>query len=97
MTTQALLFGGVTYDPALDEERLTRQLGRVWELMVDGQWRTLREIAERVGGSEAGVSARLRDLRKPGFGGYKIERRRTGPPFSGLFEYRLVLPASVST
>jgi hypothetical protein len=79
-------FEGETYDPALDQPRLSSQLWKVWALMSDGQWRTLRMIAIVVEGSEAGVSARLRDLRKRRFGHYLVERRRVA---GGLWEYRL--------
>jgi hypothetical protein len=57
--------------------------------MLDGTWRTLEGIRSTVGGSEAGISARLRDLRKPRFGGYGVERRRVS---GGLFEYRVLRP-----
>ena len=82
------LFDGTTFDEDLDGPRLTGQLERVWALMSDGQWRTLREIAFRAGGTEAAVSARLRDLRKPRFGGYVVDRRRV-EGVSGLWEYRV--------
>ena len=83
---RAVRFDGPDVTPA-DTERLAGQLGRVHSLMRDGQWRTLEAIAQAVGGSEAGVSARLRDLRKARFGGHQVERRRlTG----GLWEYRVV-------
>lgn len=78
-------FDGLTYDPALDHERLTVQLNRVKKLMSDGLWRSLETISKATGDKEASVSARLRDLRKPKFGGYQIDRRR----FGGLFEYRM--------
>jgi hypothetical protein len=84
-----LRFAGATYEPECDAERLGGQLARVRGLMRDGRWRTLREITEAVGGSEAGVSARLRDLRKAKFGGHAVERRRRGDPRCGLFEYSL--------
>ena len=84
-------FDGATFDPNLDQERLTRQLGRVFELMRDAHWRTLDEIQAFAGGSEAAVSARLRDLRKPKFGGYQVERRRRGS--GGTFEYRVLVPS----
>ena len=79
-------FDGETYDPALDKSRLTRQLDRVRELMSDGRWRTLAEIAEAVGCSEGSGHARLRDLRKPRFGLYTVRRKRIG---KGLYCYQL--------
>jgi hypothetical protein len=79
-------FDGVTYDKNLDHAPLTGQLERVYLLMQDGQWRTLDQIAEAVGGSQAGVSARLRDFRKPKFGGMIVDRRRV---FGRLYEYRI--------
>lgn len=86
-----LLFDGLTIDDELDSDRLASLLGRVRRLMADGVWRTLAEIHEVVGGSEAGISARLRDLRKSKFGGHLVDRRRRGDPKQGLWEYRLVL------
>jgi hypothetical protein len=56
--------------------------------MSDGKWHTLAELEWRTEGSQAGVSARLRDLRKRRFGGYLVDRKRiTG----GLYEYRVRL------
>lgn len=81
-------FSGPDVTPA-DAERLTSQLERVKRLMLDGQWRTLRHIAGCVGGSEAAISARLRDLRKPHFGGYEVERTRLS---RGLWSYRVLPP-----
>lgn len=82
-----LPFGGTTYDPQKDGKRLTTMFHRVLEVMRSGEWFTLGKLQELVGGSEAGISARVRDLRKPEFGGYDVERRRVGD--SGLFEYRI--------
>lgn len=84
-----------------DVVRLTGQLARVYDVlviasMVRGDWLTLAEIAQEcrrlrpdTHDSEAGISARLRDLRKPRFGGYEVLRRRRT---QGQWEYRLVLP-----
>lgn len=59
-------------------------LVKVRDLMLDGEWRTLGEIALAVGHSEAGCSARLRDLRRHG---YTVEMRaRAG----NLNEYHVV-------
>lgn len=83
------VFDGPAYDPALDHDRLRRQLGRVWDLMRDGRWRTLYEIAEATGDPETSTSAQLRHLRKPRFGGYVVEKRRRTAT-GGTWEYRLL-------
>ncbi len=77
---------GVTYRPARDKGRLNAQTRRVYDAMVGGRWLTLAELAELTGDPEASVSARLRDLRKPKFGGHTVERRYVG---HGLHEYRM--------
>ena len=79
-------FDGETFDEAQDGARLSGQLAQVKNLMADGEWRTLAHIARVVNSSEAGASARLRDLRKQKFGAYTVERRRK---MKGLWEYRL--------
>jgi hypothetical protein len=78
----------------LDGARIASLLERVKAHMLSGAWYTLDELASLVGGSEAGISARIRDLRKPQFGGYNIQRRRRamGPAKGGLHEYRLRRP-----
>jgi hypothetical protein len=82
---------GDSFDPVLDGARLSNQLKRVRSIMVDHKWRSLRAIAAATGGSEAGCSARLRDLRKEQFGGYVVERRRvSGLP--GVWQYRVLPP-----
>lgn len=87
------LFDGVTYAPEHDEARLTGQLAQVHELLSsedDYDWWTIQELADKMpGATEASISARIRDLRKPRFGGYLVERRRRGGPPSGCWEYRL--------
>ena len=77
-------FDGDTYAPVRDKERLTSQILRVYEVMEDGKWRTLQEICAVLNVSSASVSARLRDLRKPRFGGHKVERRYRE---RGVWEY----------
>lgn len=83
---QVAKFDGATYDPAQDNARLSKQLVSVRQLMLDGAWRTLAEIAHDVGAPEASVSARLRDLRKPKFGGWKVEHDRVS---GGTWRYRV--------
>lgn len=84
------MFDGDTYIAKYDGGRLRQQLARVRGVMVDGMWRTLSEISGLTGDPEASVSARLRDLRKPKFGAWVVQRRRRGPPRDGLHEYRLL-------
>ncbi len=90
MTQEALQFDGSTIDATLDNERLGAQLKRVWELMRDGRWRSLREISQQTGDPESSISARLRDWRKPRNGPHTVERRRIS---GGLYEYRLLVTA----
>lgn len=82
----SVAFDGATYDPEKDHKRLRGQLERVYSLMQDNRWRTLSQIADEAGGSEASISARLRDLRKEQYGGHVIERERVS---GGLFRYRM--------
>jgi hypothetical protein len=91
---EVYVYDGHTYQPEHDQFRLARQTRAVYDLMKDGQWRTLDEIQVATGGAHStpSISARLRDLRKERFGGFTVERRRRGDPGSGLFEYRLVRP-----
>ena len=89
--SQALLndtpFDGSTYVHARDHARLSGQLDLVRQILSDRQWHTLEEIAELVGGSVAGVSARIRDLRKQKFGSHEIDRKYVS---AGLWRYRMV-------
>jgi len=86
-------FGGETYSPQLDHSRLKTALNRIYDLMCDQQWRTLRYIASECNCSEAGASARLRDFRKDSFKAkYKdvkeVQRKRLQ---GGLYAYRLLI------
>ncbi len=76
---------GVTFTEA-DLARLNKQARRVFLAMVDQDWHTLRDVADRTGDPEASVSARLRDFRKPRFGGMSIDRKRGD---NGLHAYRI--------
>jgi hypothetical protein len=80
------MFSGATYNHARDYGRLGAQMLRVFNVMRDGEWRTLADIATATGDPQASVSARLRDLRKERFGGATVERKYRG---RGLFAYRL--------
>lgn len=84
-------FNGADYDPERDDDRLRNQLQRIWTLMRDGRWRTLPAIATATGDPEPSISAQLRHLRKPRFGGHTVERRYVG---HGLYEYRVLAAPS---
>ena len=77
------MFRGETYSPVVDGVRLKGQLGDVFSLMKDREWRTLRELSNLTGHPEASLSARLRDIRKENV--FKIirwqlaARRTVGP------------------
>lgn len=81
-------FAGETYQPEHDEKRLTGQLLAVFSALQDGREHTLAELRERCGGSEAGISARLRDLKKAEFGAHDVRKRRKEPG-GGTFVYWL--------
>lgn len=80
-------FDGDDYQPERDDVRLTDQLARIWQVMKGGQWHTLRQIAIATGDPEASISAQLRHLRKPRFGGHTVEKNYVG---NGLYTYRLI-------
>lgn len=85
-------FDGDTYDPKKDYRRLDTQMGRVYRLMCDGEWRTLEAIKAQCGGTDSSISARLRDFRKTKFGGYVMESRRRAGAAPGVWEYRVLVP-----
>lgn len=63
------------------------QLQRVERVMRDGGYRSLTEIATRTGDSPQSISARLRDLRKPQYGGFSVNRV---PHRDGHYLYRVL-------
>ena len=85
-------FDGSDYDHLRDATRLHGQMGRIWEVIKNGCWYTLADLATKTGAPEASISAQLRHLRKPRFGGHTIEKQRCP---SGQYEYRLVVGAPI--
>jgi len=81
-------FDGSTYNHARDGARLGDQMLSVFQIMRDGEYRTLGQIAASTYSPESSVSARLRDLRKPRFGGHTVNRRYVG---NGLYQYQLLV------
>ena len=84
---------GWTFNPSKDHKRLTTAMDRVMHLMQDGRERQLDYIARMCNCTEAGASARLRDIRKPKFqaiyGNWNLIARRID---KGLWGYRLAKP-----
>ncbi len=81
-------FDGHAYVAGRDQQRLNCQLQRVLAVVIDGEWRTIEQISRLARAPENSASAQLRNLRKPRFGGYLVEKEHAG---GGLFRYR-VLP-----
>jgi len=78
-------FDGPDFDPERDQARLTGQMMDIFRLMKDGRKRTVRQIAAITGHPETSISAQLRHLRKPRFGGYAVQKERVEE--SGLWRY----------
>lgn len=88
MILENVRFDGSDYNPANDNARLTKQIGRVYSCMVDGNWKTLNEISLTTSDPQASISAQLRHLRKDRFGGYIVEKRLRDDS-SGFYEYKM--------
>ena len=84
-------FDGPEYIPERDWERLTTQVGRVFNCMRDKRWRTLREIAQATNDPEASISAQLRHLRKERFGHHTVNRKHVK---NGLYRYQVIPTAT---
>jgi hypothetical protein len=89
LDSSPIRFDGECYQPERDDERLTGQILRVFNLMRDGNWRTLDEIASITGDPQASISAQLRHLRKKKFGNHTVDKRHRGEAKNGLYEYQL--------
>jgi|2_EtaG_2_1085320.scaffolds.fasta_scaffold28548_1 hypothetical protein len=79
---------GATYDDGFDRDRLNKQARAIYDCMANGTWWTLSGLRHFTGHPEASISARIRDLRKQRFGGFRVERRRQREG-GGIWEYRL--------
>ena len=79
-----------TYTPDLaTHQRIDSQRTEVGRLMRDGKWRTVPEIQEALQyppASIPAIGARLRDMRKPKYGAYTVDRNKRQP---GLHKFRV--------
>jgi hypothetical protein len=77
------------------QRRLTGQHEAIKEVMLRGRALTLQEITDEVlrlygiNAPPASVSAQLRHLRKPRFGGFDVTKEHVG---NGLYRYRVSFP-----
>lgn len=95
-------FHGETYVPSRDRDRLVGLMDRVHTALKDGRRWSLSELKQVCGGSEASVSARIRDLKDVRWGGNyagvgrKIRVRETGHDIekeyvgNGLWNYWMI-------
>jgi hypothetical protein len=85
-----------------DRETMRTQLETVRDIMLSAAdcdaWLTLTEISRMTRYGEASISAQLRHLRKPEFGGFFVEKRRRDGEYTefnamftapGKWEYRI--------
>jgi len=80
---------GPAYVEERDGERIRRQHEVIRDLMLDGRWRTLADIATLTGYPESSISAQLRHLRKARFGSHRVGKEHRG---GGLYVYRVLPP-----
>ena len=81
---------GDSYDPDLDEPRLSTQLEKIKAYLSNNQWHTLNELEAVTGYPQASISSQMRHLRKRKFGQYHIAKRRRSGGRGGTWEYRLM-------
>ena len=88
MNNEPMKFDGSDYVHDRDAVRLTGQIKDVFNLMKNGNWYSLDDIAQATGHPHASVSAQLRHLRKPRFGSHEVDKEYHD---RGLFYYRLIV------
>jgi hypothetical protein len=74
---------------AKEEQSRATKVYLTKRLMKDGRWRTLEEVAAWIDCSEAGASARLRDLRKKKYGAGTVDKRLRNDD-GRVWEYRYI-------
>ena len=83
-----LNFVGSDYIEERDQKRLSSQHYKVFDLMQDGKFRTLPQIADIIKEPPASISAQLRHFRKKSFGSHIVNKKYEG---NGLFSYQLII------
>lgn len=82
-------FSGKTYEKGEDQKRLNKQMFSVFDAMIDEQWYTQQEVADKSGQCITSLRARFSDLRQPRWGRQTLlaERVKGG---NGLWRYKLI-------
>ena len=77
---------GPAYVEERDGERIALQMDAIYQYLSQQRWLTLSEIEDALGYPQASISAQLRNLRKPRFGGHRVIKRYVS---NGLWAYQL--------
>ncbi len=80
------LFDGPGSITDLPPVYLSQQMAEIYHIMIDGVWRTGKELSHFTGHNYDSILAQLRNLRKSMYGYHLVEVRLRG---SGLHEYKL--------
>lgn len=88
MTQLALVWDRVNPRDKKRAEKLTGDLARIFKIMSDGKAHLIVDIATILNLPECSVSAQIRHLRKPTYGGYTVRRISIS---KGLSAYQLIL------
>lgn len=87
---------GPAYDENIDSDRIHSQMDTIKQYMLScgsDDYKTLPEIELATHYPQASISAQLRHLLKPQFGGYVVEKRRRNiASGGGTWEYRVCKP-----
>ena len=69
----------------IDGVKLKGKMLLLFEMMKSGQWVTSEPVMRRIDCKEAAATARIRDLRKPQYGGHTVNTELRG----GVWHYQL--------
>ena len=82
-------FHGSDYQKGKDQKRLIKGMLKVFEYMLDGQWRTIPEISEATGVYVPSVLRYKQYLARPEWGGHFVDKKRMTED-GGVWLYRLI-------
>jgi hypothetical protein len=74
----------------LGNRALTEPATRLWNVLQDGSWRTIADLARASDNEPETVTGWLKDFQTPLYGGQDLEKRRAPADQGGAWEVRLV-------